>query len=1099
METQPKTLAESQSCLQEPSKTADPGAKTVKDAYKTSSAENSGGNGSGVSINGKEGFCDDLGGEIVDKTKVSIEKRFGDGKIDSLEDNDGGLEDSEMNGVSSLLKMQQGESLKGLSSVLDFIDKNEKRGLGSDDGDIRGDVPTRGVKERRDLADSVNLVESLGANEGYPDGKIGGVSESNDGEEEEDMSDEGGEFSVGDFVWGKIRSHPWWPGRIYDPLDGSDYAKKVKQRDRILVAYFGDGTFAWCIPSQLRPFQQNFVEMSKQSSSRNFVNAVEEAINEVGRLVDLKMTCSCVPKDNLIGFGRSLAVNAGIKEGLLVPEGGIEKFSTALFEPAVFLPALKGIARAATIPNMLEFAVLKNWLCAFYRAKGGHQLPTYYEPLPIPGLEDDTRNWIVDSSNYNSGVEVTIQGPVEEDWLSSPVRPKLGQTTQSSLQKCQGISEDRQYQRRKQKSIAELLGGHTGTVAENKEDDLAKGEQTSSKQASSAERKNMKGRSEIMGSKMDGEGKNEVGNLAKDGTDSGKPASAAGRKKRKGSDAADGEGKNKSGDVSKAGTNLGKSASSSGIKKRKVGDEADGDAARAGANSGKPTSSSGGKKRKISDDDNVDGGNDSISKRTRKGKKLSESLVAAENKIYSLEVDGSGVKNERRKSSLSRGRKQKDSSFVENNSSEGKQEEKEDKTMLAEKKMGGVVSVRSDDGGKGSLLRERKKSKYLSPPYMNLNRGLSKKEIEAESWRISREAKLGESMTNTAGHLIGSSSILKCSGERIQKKPDKEPGSGLETSDNTGPQTPKQGQNNVIDPIKVKAPAKEVLSHIRSAALDAMYLSKGNSLDMVEGFFAAFRSSIYCDGSNYKMYNKYQRGRKRKSKESEPGPLVKEHNQTDHDATSHKSRPTKIKKNEEAKSNKPKVKQAASASDMKTNYKESDRKAPAAALVMTFGPGSSLPSKNDLIKIYGKFGALNEEETEMLYNQQRAKIVFLKSSDAEEAFYDSQLASPFGAASVSLQLQYLSAETKTRELREISSSEPSPLAKEGERGPDKRSASRSSDGDVSQLNYIRQKLEMMTSMLETSDGKMSPDMKLKLEGEMKGLLEKVSKMVGSSS
>lgn len=83
------------------------------------------------------------------------------------------------------------------------------------------------------------------------DGRSG--NEANDDDEErKDSVDKGVSehtYSVGDYVWGKIKSHPWWPGRIYDPSDASEFAVKYRQTGRFLVVYFGDGSFSWCLPS----------------------------------------------------------------------------------------------------------------------------------------------------------------------------------------------------------------------------------------------------------------------------------------------------------------------------------------------------------------------------------------------------------------------------------------------------------------------------------------------------------------------------------------------------------------------------------------------------------------------------------------------------------------------------------------------------------------------------------------------------------------------------------------------------------------------------------------------------------------------------------
>ncbi|KAG2405312.1 uncharacterized protein HKW66_Vig0045670 [Vigna angularis] len=144
------------------------------------------------------------------------------------------------------------------------------------------------------------------------DVQIADISENKD-VEMEDLGGEGcGGFSIGDFVSGKVKSHPWWPGRIYDPSDASNLALKLRQKNRILVAYFGDGTFAWCHPSQLKPFEENIEDMVKQSASRAFINVVQEAVNEVGSLLELKMSCLFPVKKT--EFSWPLAGNSGVKE-----------------------------------------------------------------------------------------------------------------------------------------------------------------------------------------------------------------------------------------------------------------------------------------------------------------------------------------------------------------------------------------------------------------------------------------------------------------------------------------------------------------------------------------------------------------------------------------------------------------------------------------------------------------------------------------------------------------------------------------------------------------------------------------------------------------
>lgn len=185
------------------------------------------------------------------------------------------------------------------------------------------------------------------------------------------------------------------------------------------------------------------------------------------------------------------------------------------------------------------------------------------------------------------------------------------------------------------------------------------------------------------------------------------------------------------------------------------------------------------------------------------------------------------------------------------------------------------------------------------------------------------------------------------------------------------------------------------------------------------------------------------------------------------------------------------------APDIHTN-KKSDGKAPPASLYVTFGPTSSLPSKNDLIKFYSKFGSLNKEETEMFYNNHCARVVFLRSYDAEEALKSSQLASPFEASNCKFELRNSSSTSKVQKRKEIANARSSP-AKEGGKALKKEPGSKSSIAEASSFNYVKQKLEMVSSVLADSDGKMTPELKSKLEHEVKDLLEKVNTVVGSSS
>ncbi|GFS35481.1 hypothetical protein Acr_00g0040030 [Actinidia rufa] len=208
-------------------------------------------------------------------------------------------------------------------------------------------------------------------------------------ENEDDMGDEEREYLVGDYVWGKIRSHPWCPGQFFLSFDVSEYARKCNQCGLLLAAYFGDRNFSWCFQSQLKPFAENFEEKSKQSTSKSFVNAVQKSIDEIGRLVELKMTCSCIPEENRIGLDRLLVTNAGIKKRVLVPEGNLSRLPVPL--PFDLLLTLRSIAEVVSVINMLELTVLRSSVSAYYKANGGHKLVHTWKTVIRTGCTTEGR------------------------------------------------------------------------------------------------------------------------------------------------------------------------------------------------------------------------------------------------------------------------------------------------------------------------------------------------------------------------------------------------------------------------------------------------------------------------------------------------------------------------------------------------------------------------------------------------------------------------------------------------------------------------------------------------------------------------------------
>lgn len=814
----------------------------------------------GTPENGSQGFGPlvvEVAKSRVFETKFSVHNDFVGREIE--EDDCQGLADSEMNGVSSLLKMR-GSSFFGVG-----MEGGRRKDLkkSEDEDDQYGrfftmDVPVVETSENKDLE-----IEDLG-NECY-------------------------EFSVGDFVWGKIKSHPWWPGRIYDHTDASDFALKLRQKNRLLVAYFGDGTFAWCHPSQLKPFEKNFEDMVMQTGSRTFVNAVQEAVDEVGRLLNLKMSYSCDAKKTRYEFALPMAKNSGIKEGHLMPENGIERVSNILIEPAELHSRVKQIAEVITVSSILELEVLKARLSAFYRSRGGYELHNYEEPQLIPGLEDSSVDETVVVGNSKGAKEAPFQGPFEEDYCTLPVNPKCGYS--------QGILGNHW---RKQRSIAEILGEDKVVSTKNKEGDASE---------------------DVMA-----------------------------RKKRKG------------------GEDL---MPSKAVQKRKC------------------------------------------------------FLPSNYRKEASAENDGSrGGKENSDKRTLLQLKEKKEAFGNENASSGSKKVTDEGNTK--------------EQNEKGFLSRERKKSKYLSPPFTTPTGGRKKGNIETESLKDSSNAPPSEPITRAFDQLLKSHVPLKCKGEAFQENFSKKLAIELDLPDSSNYRTPDDDKNRIIVPTIIRTPSREFLSKVRYAAINPQTLRDINSLEKLVAFISVYRSSIIHQGSYYKRYSKHQPGKKRKKPESVLGMLTKDQNQTDHISSRNDDSELRKRRRKETTSGVPEEKHSAKS---KTRKKGTDEAA-AAALLVSFGPGSSLPSKYDLVTVFSKFGALNESETAMFSSNYTAQVSFLKASDAEKAMNHSQNMSPFGSSQVSFRLQYLSAGSKSVEHGKKSKSE------------------------ASKLNYIKQKLLGMTTMLE---------------------------------
>ncbi|XXG81088.1 hypothetical protein AAC387_Pa09g1806 [Persea americana] len=264
-----------------------------------------------------------------------------------------------------------------------------------------------------------------------------------------------GQFSVSDLIWGKVRSHPWWPGQIFDPSDSSDLAIKYKKKGAFLVAYFGDQTFAWCEDSQLKPFCTHFPRMEKQSTTEAFLNAVNCALDEVSRRVQLGLKCSCTPEEVSARIKNQRIDNAGIREGA----SGAGGADMSLFEPVRFLEYIKELA---LLPlnggERLELVIAKAQLMSFYSSKGYLELPAFHVH---GGLVENDTEFSPGGELPKDTSEFAIPISISEDKTPTSLHSgeEKAKGRHRSSHKRNQISEDSFRHTRKQKSLAELMSG----------------------------------------------------------------------------------------------------------------------------------------------------------------------------------------------------------------------------------------------------------------------------------------------------------------------------------------------------------------------------------------------------------------------------------------------------------------------------------------------------------------------------------------------------------------------------------------------------------------------------------------------------------------
>ncbi|XP_073140799.1 PWWP domain-containing protein 5-like isoform X2 [Henckelia pumila] len=258
-----------------------------------------------------------------------------------------------------------------------------------------------------------------------------------------------GVYNASDLVWGKVRSHPWWPGQIFPPSAASDKAmthfKKDKamkhlRKDTYLIAYFGDQTFAWNEVSKIKPFRMHFSEMEKQSDTERFCRGVACALDEVARRVELGLSCQCLPKEVHNKIQSQIIQNAGVKEESSVRYGGDFLSTAASFLPGDFLQFFKSLAEAPrSKTDRLQFEIAKAQFLAFSRWKGCNQLLIFQEH---GGLLESNAQFTVEEVGRNSQDLVNGYLSNSIDAIKGPSQKRKSTSQDVSSRKRKNLSND---------------------------------------------------------------------------------------------------------------------------------------------------------------------------------------------------------------------------------------------------------------------------------------------------------------------------------------------------------------------------------------------------------------------------------------------------------------------------------------------------------------------------------------------------------------------------------------------------------------------------------------------------------------------------------
>ncbi|KAL8117067.1 PWWP domain-containing protein 1-like [Apium graveolens] len=225
-------------------------------------------------------------------------------------------------------------------------------------------------------------------------------------------------FEIGDMVWGKVKSHPWWPGHVFSEVLASPEVRKTKVEGQVLVAFFGDSSYGWFNPCDLLPFDSNFSDKCKQkTSNRNFVKAVEEAVDEVSRRSGLAFACRCRNQDNFRDSGNEgyFCVDVcGYEPGSVYSADQIRKARDS-FKPMEMVDFLNQLAASPTgnDDQDIEFMKKKAAVIAYRKAVYQEVDKTYDQAFgDIPNVRASLRKTLGTGHSTKLPIRAPLSGPL---------------------------------------------------------------------------------------------------------------------------------------------------------------------------------------------------------------------------------------------------------------------------------------------------------------------------------------------------------------------------------------------------------------------------------------------------------------------------------------------------------------------------------------------------------------------------------------------------------------------------------------------------------------------------------------------------------------